>query len=116
MDFSRKTPLRKAMIELEHQSRAGKNVFTQDHHAFSQGGNNGNPGSALGNQGSSAGSNMVPASPMGAGNRTGNYGDTRGSNITATSRTSLFSPGSTLRGASPGGPENLGMTGKDWSR
>jgi hypothetical protein len=35
MDFSRKTPLRKAMIELEHQSRAGKNVLTQDHHAFS---------------------------------------------------------------------------------
>lgn len=27
MDFTRKTPLRKAMIELEHQSRAGKNVL-----------------------------------------------------------------------------------------
>ena len=63
MDFSRKTPLRKAMIELEHQSRAGKNVLTQDHHAFSQ--PNNNTGSALGNQGSSAGSGMVPASPMG---------------------------------------------------
>jgi hypothetical protein len=28
LDFSRKTPLRKAMIELEHLSRAGKNVLT----------------------------------------------------------------------------------------
>ena len=46
----------------------------------------------------------------------GNYGETRGSNITASSRTSLFSPGTTLRGASPGGPEILGMTGKDWGR
>jgi hypothetical protein len=34
MDFSKKTPLRKTMIELEHQSRAGKSVLTQDHHAF----------------------------------------------------------------------------------
>ena len=59
---------------------------------------------------------MVPASPMGAGNRVGNNGETRGSNVTGSSRTSLFSPGTTLRGASPGGPENLGMTGKDWSR
>ncbi len=34
LDFTRKTPLRKAMIELDNQSRAGKNVLTQDHHAF----------------------------------------------------------------------------------
>ena len=32
LDFSKKTQIRKAMIELEHQSRAGKNVITQDHH------------------------------------------------------------------------------------
>jgi hypothetical protein len=58
---------------------------------------------------------MVPASPMGA-NRNGGYGESRGSNIAGSSRTSLFSPGTTLRGASPGGPEILGMTGKDWGR
>lgn len=34
LDFSKKTQIRKAMIELEHQSRAGKNVITQDHHQF----------------------------------------------------------------------------------
>ena len=35
--------------------------------------------------------------------------------MTASSRTSLFSPGTTLRGASPGGA-NLGMTTNDWGR
>jgi hypothetical protein len=49
-------------------------------------------------------------------NRNGNFNETRGSNMTASSRTSLFSPGTTLRGASPGGPEILGMTNKDWSK
>jgi|LauGreDrversion4_2_1035121.scaffolds.fasta_scaffold19932_1 hypothetical protein len=57
---------------------------------------------------------MVPASPMNV-NRVDNK-ETRGSNFTQSSRTSLFSPGTTLRGASPGGAEALGMTGKDWSR
>jgi hypothetical protein len=51
MDFTRKTPLRKALIELEHQSRAGKNVLHQDHHAFA----NSQSGSAMGHQGQSAG-------------------------------------------------------------
>jgi hypothetical protein len=34
MEIKRKTPLRKTMIELEHQQREGKSVLTQDHHAF----------------------------------------------------------------------------------
>jgi hypothetical protein len=55
---------------------------------------------------------MVPASPMAT---LGNNKETRWSNMTASSRTSLFSPGTTLRGASPGGP-NLGATSNDWGR
>lgn len=35
--------------------------------------------------------------------------------MSGSSRTSLFSPGSTLRGASPG-VANMGVTGNDWSR
>ena len=45
------------MIELEHQSRAGKSVLTQDHHAFANQSNTAN--------------GPVPASPMAR--------DTRGS-------------------------------------
>lgn len=41
---------------------------------------------------------------------------TRGSMI-GSSRTSLFSPGTTLRGASPGMTAgNMGVTGNDWTR
>lgn len=53
---------------------------------------------------------MVPSSPM----VTIGHKDTRGSNMTASSRTSLFSPGTTLRGASPGGANLAGAN--DWSR
>ena len=35
--------------------------------------------------------------------------------MTQSSRSSLFSPGTTLRGASPGGP-GMGMTTHDWGR
>jgi hypothetical protein len=118
LDFTRKTPLRKAMIELEHQSRAGKNVLTQDHHAFAQSnsslGNNQIP--SAGATSGSQGAGMIPASPLNINRIGGQYGETRGSNMTQSSRGSLFSPGTTIRGASPGGPEALGMTTKEWSR
>lgn len=45
-----------------------------------------------------------------------NVAETRGSMV-GSSRTSLFSPGSTLRGASPGLPNgSLGATGQEWIR
>jgi hypothetical protein len=80
MDFTRKTPLRKAMIELEHQARAGKNVLHQDHHAFAQ---NGATGPSIPSAGATSGSQggMVPASPMNI-NRGATINDTRGSNFT----------------------------------
>lgn len=56
---------------------------------------------------------MVPASPMAVGGS--NNRETRGSNMTASSRTSLFSPGTTLRGASPA-IGTMGMTNNDWGR
>jgi hypothetical protein len=34
LDVNRKTPMRKIMIELDNLQRKGKNVITQDHHAF----------------------------------------------------------------------------------
>jgi hypothetical protein len=37
LEVARKTPLRKTMIELEHQQKQGKNILTQDHHAFVSG-------------------------------------------------------------------------------
>lgn len=90
LDVLRKTPLKKTMIEIDNQQRQGKNVITQDHHAFV------------------AGSAQVDQSPA------QDFKQTRGS-IVSTSRTSLFSPGSTMRGNSPsvGG---FGASQHDWSK
>lgn len=55
---------------------------------------------------------MIPASPMATNT---NMRETRGSNMTASSRVSLFSPGSTMRGVSPG-INGMGITSNDWGR
>jgi hypothetical protein len=74
-------------------------------------------GSSIPSAGATSGSQggMVPASPMNL-NRGGTINETRGSNMTQSSRGSLFSPGTTLRGASPGIQDAPGSTTKDWSR
>eukprot|EP00347_Sterkiella_histriomuscorum_P001332 403372439 len=87
LDVLRKTPLKKTIIELDNQQRQGKNVITQDHHAFVSG---------------PAGVDQSPAQ---------GFKQTRGS-IVSTSRTSLFSPGSTLRGQSPG----FDQSQQEWSK